>query len=162
MGKGRTVSGCMYKVGHVFEAKIDSFKILEDLGTRINKTNRKARWFLVECVECKTQKEIVYTAIPTKSVGCKVCGLKFRGRKAREVVVIVNDEQKAEIAAQIDAIYEDMKWYVMNGMGVQYFLDKGVPESELFWCFGEDNEVEEDDEVSDEEIDWTKFNLDDE
>ena len=156
MGKGRKKDGCMHKVGDVFESKRDTFKIIEDLGTRLNKTNRKTRWFKVECVECKTPKEIIYTAISSKGVGCKECGLFFRGRKAREVVVIVNDEQKAEIAAQIDAIYEDMKWYVMNGMGVQYFLDRGVPESELFWCFGQDDEPEVEE---DEDIDWDNFNL---
>ena len=161
MGKGRTVNGCMHKVGDVFESKRDSFKIIEDLGTRLNKTNRKTRWFKVECVECKTPKEIIYTAISSKGVGCKECGLFFRGRKAREVVVIVNDEQKAEIAAKIDEIYQEMKWYVMNGMGPQYFLDRGFPQSELFWCFGQDEEIEEDNQ-EDEEIDWDKFNLEDE
>ena len=150
----------MHKVGDIFESKRDSFKILKDLGTRYDKSDRKTRWFLVECIECKTPKEIIYTAITSKGAGCKVCGLNFRGRKEKKEVIIVNDEQKAEIAAQIDEIYQDMKWYVVNGMGVEYFISKGVPESELFWCFGQE-EIEEDDQ-EDEEIDWTKFNLDDE
>ena len=122
--RGRQVS---YEPGHIFHKANSTFELVKVLDVRENKKGgRFARWVLVRCIDCGTEREALLASM-TGNGGCicKACGSKTHQRSENKPPIhYPTHEEKISIMAEINQIFEEMKRLAREGKLISYIVAK--------------------------------------
>ena len=124
MTRGRQIT---YEIGHIFYKANSTFELVKILDVRPNKKGgRFARWVLVLCVDCGTEREALLASM-TGNGGCicKACGSKTHQRSENKPPIhYPNLEEKMKIMSEINQIFEEMKDMAKAGTLISYIVAK--------------------------------------
>lgn len=128
--------------GDIIKCKVDTFKIIEDMGVTRNEKNRTARWYKVACVACNEEKTVIANSLNNGGVGCKNCRKNVRGylpvsRTKSVEIHYPTLEEKIEIMSEINSIWDEMKQWFKAGKELEYFFEyRKIPLGEAQGAYG--------------------------
>lgn len=156
---GRKKVKVSYEIGHVFKKASSTFELVKLLDMRTNKKgNRQARYILIRCVDCGTEREALLASMSGGGgCVCRNCGPKHRLR-TEKVDHYPNLEEKAQIMREINEIFEQMKRMAKDGTLVSYIVTKFNDRNGVDYYLQDEVEQQKnnDDDIDygDQDIDW--------